>query len=164
SLFDLTSTEQLRRLRVGELDAGLLRPPVGFPELEYKFVEESSQLLAAPLGHRLTRKRDLQWKDFDGEGLVLMHPTVQHGYYDSFLAACEKAGAKPRVAQYANDIQIKMWLISAGFGVAPATATLAQVKRPGLVLRPLPEGLPPVQTVLVWRRQDGSPALANFLP
>jgi DNA-binding transcriptional LysR family regulator len=163
SLFDLTSTEQLRRLRIGELEAGLLRPPVGFPELEYKFVEESIQLLAAPVGHRLARKRQIQWADFHGEGLVLMHPTVQHGYYDPFLAACEKAGAKPRVAQYANDIQIKMWLISAGFGVAPTTATLAQVKRPGLVFRSLPAGLPPVQTVLVWRRQDDSPALANFI-
>src|ERR1041385_4436604 len=33
SLFDLTSPEQLHRLHNGELDAGLLRPPVGFPEL-----------------------------------------------------------------------------------------------------------------------------------
>jgi DNA-binding transcriptional LysR family regulator len=31
SLFDLTSTEQLRRLHEQELDAGLLRPPITFP-------------------------------------------------------------------------------------------------------------------------------------
>lgn len=163
SLFDLTSTEQLRRLHSGELDAGLLRPPIGSPQLDYKFVEESRQVLAAPIGHRLGRKRKIEWKDFDGEGLVMMHPTVQHGYYDSFLAACAKAGANPRPVQYANDIQTKMWLISAGFGVAPTTATLAEVKRPGLVFRPLPPGLPPVHTVLAWRRQDDSPALAKFI-
>lgn len=163
SLFDLTSPEQLRRIRAGELDAGLLRPPVGFPELEFRLVEESWQVLAVPVGHRLARKKQIDWKDFHGEGLVLMHPTVQHGYYDAFLAACARAGVKPLPAQYANDIQGKMWMISAGFGIAPTTATLAKVKRPGLTFRPLPPGLPPVQTVLVWRRNDDSPVLAQFI-
>ena len=163
SLFDLTSPEQLHRLHTGHLDAGLLRPPVSFPELDYKFVEESWQVLAAPAGHRLTRKKRLEWADFDGEDLVMLHTSLQHGYYDAFLAACAKAGARPRPVQYANDIHTKLWFISAGFGVAPTTATFAQVKRPGLVFRLLPPSLPPVQTVLVWRRDDDSPALANFL-
>lgn len=162
SLFDLTSTEQLGMLRNRELDAGLLRPPVGFPELDWKLVEESYQVLAVPQGHRLAKKRELEWRDFDKEPLVLMHPTVQHGYYDAFLAACADGGAEPRIGQYANDIQTKMWLISAGFGVAPTTATLSQVKRPGLMFRPLPSGLPPVHTILVWRRGDTSPILENF--
>jgi DNA-binding transcriptional LysR family regulator len=163
SLFDLTSTEQLRRLRTGELDAGLLRPPVGFPELAHELVEESWQVLAFPAGHRLAKVRKLKWKDFDGEGLVMMHPGVQHGYYDAFLAACAKDGAKPFPAQYANDVQTKMWLISAGFGIAPTTATLRKVKRPGLLFRPLPPGLPRVQTVLTWRRDDDSPVLKKFI-
>ena len=163
SLSEITTAEQLLRLRAGELDAGLLRPPVHFPELEWRFVEQSPQVLAAPAGHRLARKRHLEWKDFDGEGLVMIQPGQQHGYYDAFLAACARAGAKTYPAQYAQDVQMKMWLISAGFGVAPTTAALAEVKRPGLVFRPLPPGLPPVQTVLVWRRQDRSAVVRNFL-
>jgi DNA-binding transcriptional LysR family regulator len=61
--------------------------------------------------------------------------------------------------QYAHDVQTKIWLISAGFGIAP---TGALAKRPGLVFRPLPPGLPLVQTVLAWHRNDDSPALKNF--
>ncbi len=162
ALFDLTSPEQLRRLNSGELDAGLLRPPVGHPDLDYSFVDSSHQVLAMPAGHPFARKARLDWKDFHEQELVLIHPSAQHGYYDAFFAQCAKAGAKPRTVQYANDIQTKMWLISAGFGIAPTTATLAEVKRPGLVFRPLPSGLPPVQTVLVWRRNDSSPVLAHF--
>jgi DNA-binding transcriptional LysR family regulator len=162
SLFDLTSTEQLRRLRANELDAGLLRPPVGLPDLESIFVEQSEQVLALPAGHRLVKKRRLDWKDFHEEGFVLIDPNGQHGYYDAFFAACARAGAKPGRTQFAHDIQTKMWLISAGFGIAPTTATLAKVKRPGLVFRRLPRGLPPVQTVLVWRCNDRSPVLTNF--
>jgi len=162
SIFDLTSTEQLRRLHDNELDAGLLRPPIGYSELDYEFVEESSQILALTAENPLAKKRKLEWRDFDQQAMVLMHPTVQHGYYDPFLAACAKAAAKPYVAQYANDIQTKMWLISAGFGIAPTTATLAEVKRPGLIFRPLPAGLPLVRTVLAWRRADTSPVLEQF--
>ena len=162
SLFDLTSSEQLDRLRARELDAGLLRPPVGFPELDYQFVNEAAQVLAVPAGHRLAAKRRIEWRDFDGEALVMVQSSKQHGYYDSFLAACATAGAKPHPAQYANDIQTKLWLISAGFGIAPTTATLARVKRPGLVFRNLPPGLPPVQTILAWQKNDTSPVLANF--
>jgi DNA-binding transcriptional LysR family regulator len=164
SLFDLSSPEQMRRLRDRELDAALLRPPVGFPEMDYKFVGEASQVLAVSSRHRLARKRGpLVWKDFDGEALVMMHPNMQHGFYDAFLAQCSKAGAKVHAAQYVNDVQTLLWLISGGFGLAPTTATLAEMKRPGLVFRSLPPGLPLVQTVLAWRRDDVSPVLANFL-
>jgi len=162
SLSTLTSAEQLQRLRAGQLDAGLLRPPVPFHELDFKLVTKSNQELAMPRGHRLARKRILAWKDFHHENLVLIHPSAQHGFYDAFFAACAKVGAQPFTAQYANDIQTKMWLISAGFGVAPTTATLAEARRPGVVFRALPSELPPVQIVLAWRRNDTSPALQHF--
>jgi DNA-binding transcriptional LysR family regulator len=87
---------------------------------------------------------------------------MQHGFYDAFLAECARAGAKPRPAHYTNDVQTKMWLISAGFGIAPITAALAEGRRPGLVFRPLPGGLPPVKVVLAWRREDTSPLLRHF--
>lgn len=163
SLSALTSAEQLRRLRAGELDAGLLRPPVAAPELETRYIEQAPIVLAAPAGHRLAKKRPMEWRDFDGEGLVMIHPDQQHSFYDPFIAACVRAGAKTHVAQYAQDVQIKMWLISAGFGIAPVTATLAGIRRTGVVFRPLPPGLPSVQTVLVWRRLDASPVVRNFL-
>lgn len=162
SFFDLPSIEQLNRLREHELDVGLLRPPVGLPQLDYQLVEQSEQVLALHSGHRLARKKDLGWRDFHDEPMVMMHPNLQHGFYDPFLARCAQAGATPRVGQIANDIHTKMWLISAGLGLAPTTATVAEVKRPGLVLRPLPPGMPKVQTVLVWHRNDESPIVAHF--
>jgi DNA-binding transcriptional LysR family regulator len=160
---ECTSSEQIRQLRAGELDAGFLRPPVEFADLEWRFVEEAFQVLVAPPNHRLMRKRGLEWKDFDGEGLVMIEPNQQHGFYDAFLAACAEAGARVYPAHYAHDIQIIMWLVSAGFGIAPTTASLSQIQRPGVVYRPLPPGLPPVRTVLAWRRDNNSSVLMNFL-
>ncbi len=163
SLFELTSLEQLHRLRADQLDVGLCRSPLGATDLESLFLEESPMVLAAPTGHRLLRSRRLGWADFHNEPLVMIHPSLQHGYYDNFLAACAQAGAKPIVGQYANDVHSKMWLISAGFGVAPTNKTMAEVKRPGLVFRELPSGLPWVQTMLVWKRTNQSPIVTHFL-
>src|SRR5436305_585231 len=87
--------EELNFRRADELDVGLMRPPVVFPELESRFVEESEMILALPSGHRLARARRIHWTDFDEEPLVLIHPNLQHAYYDPFFAECEKAGAKP---------------------------------------------------------------------
>ena len=125
-------------------------------------MDQASQVLALPAGHPLARKRPLKWIDFDNQELVLIHPGAQHGFYDAFFAECAKAGAKPRPVQYANDVRTKMWLVSAGFGIAPTSDSLAEAKRPGLILRPLPPGLPPIYAVLAWRRDDPSPALAHF--
>ena len=160
---DHTSAGQFLLLKRGELDVGLLRPPVASLDLEWREVEQINQVLAVPAGHRLARKKEIQWIDFDGEGLVMIQTSQQHGFYDGFLAACERAGAEVHPAQYVQDISSKMWLISAGFGIAPTTAGVSNIKRPGLVFRPLPPGLPPVQTVLVWRREPPNPIVRNFL-
>ena len=163
SMYELTSIEQLQRLRADQLDVGLVRPPLVFPELDCRFLEESPMALAVHAGHRLAKSRRIRWKDFHNEPLVMMHPSLQHGYYDRFMELCGQAGATPIVGQYANDIHSKMWLISAGFGIAPTTKTLAEVKRPGVVFRDLPPGLPLVQTLVVWKRSNDSPVLRNFL-
>jgi DNA-binding transcriptional LysR family regulator len=120
-------------------------------------------ILALPTGHRLAKARRIRWIDFHNEPLVLIHPNLQHAYYDPFFAECEKVGAKPVVGQYTNDVNSKMWLISAGLGVAPTTQTIAETKRPGLTFRELPTPLPKVKTVLAWKRSNHSPALRHFL-
>lgn len=163
SLSEFTSTEQLQRIRDDQLDVGLLRPPVPHPELEFMFLESSPMVLAVPAGHRLAKVRRIEWSDFDHEPLVMINPALQHGYYDKFLEMCAKAGSTPVLGQYANDVHSKMWLISAGFGIGPTTKTIAEIRRPGLVFRDLPPGLPLVETLLVWKRSNTSPVLRNFI-
>jgi DNA-binding transcriptional LysR family regulator len=160
---DHTTAEQYHLLDQSELDIGLLRPPVENPDLDWRDLEDVHQVLAAPAGHRLARKAALEWKDFDGEGIVMIQSTGQHRFYDEFLNACARSGAKVHPAQYAKDISSKLWLISAGFGIAPTTASVSRIKLPGLVFRPLPSGIPPVKTLLAWRRDSASPVLKNLL-
>jgi DNA-binding transcriptional LysR family regulator len=163
SLHELPSSTQLDQLVNEQLDVGFLRPPVDSAALDSRFLGESEVILAIPANHRLAKIRKYSWKDFHEEPLVMVQPSLQHGYYDRFLALCAEAGARPSVGQYANDVQTVLWLVSAGLGISPTTQTLAEVTRPGLVFRPLPPGVPKVRTLLVWKRTNHSPLLHEFL-
>ncbi len=163
ALHEMTSAMQLQQLVADELDVGFLREPVIHAELKTHFMEEHPMVLAMAAGHRLATRRGIQWADFHQEKLVLMNPRLQHNFYDNFISLCAKAGATPVVSQYANDIHSILWLISAGFGVAPTSKTMAAMTRPGLVFRDLPPGLPLVRLAFAWKGANSSPVLRSFL-
>lgn len=163
SLHEQASNSQIDQLLAEQIDVGFLRPPMDHPDLDALFLSEAPMALAVFAGHRFATARQVEWKDFDEEPLVMVQPALQHGYYDKFLSLCSDAGARPTVGQYANDVQTVLWMVSAGLGIAPTTKTLAEIRRPGLVFCDLPLGRPMVQTLLVWRRADKSPLLREFL-
>jgi len=163
SLFEFGSSVQIEQLLAERLDVGFLRPPVESNQLTVRHLDEAEVLLAVPTQHRLAKAAHISWKDFHQEPLVMVQPGLQHGYYDRFLALCEEAGARPSVGQYANDVQTVLWMISAGLGISPTTETLKETRRPGVVFRPMPPGLPKVRTCLVWKTSNHSPLLHEFL-
>jgi DNA-binding transcriptional LysR family regulator len=54
-------------------------------------------------------------------------------------------------------------LVSAGMGVALVPQSLRNLRRTGVVYRPLREAVPAVVTGLVWRSAEVSPVLAGFI-
>lgn len=54
-------------------------------------------------------------------------------------------------------------LVSAGMGVALVPQSLRNLRRTGVVYRPLAGDAPVVETGLVWRTGDVSPVLAGFI-
>ncbi len=163
SLHELTSSTQLEQLLAEQLDVGFLRPPVDDAELCSRFLSDAPVVLAVPENHRLATAKRIRWKDFDGEPLVMIQPNLQHGYYDRLLALCAEAGARPTVGQYANDVHTVLWLISAGLGISVTTRSPDDPPRAGIVFRPLPPGVPRAQTLMVWKRQNNSPLLREFI-
>jgi len=156
------SVDLLPLLRAERLDVCLLRLSILSDAMASKKILEAKLQLAIPEGHRLAQKRHLNWKDLAEENLILVHPVGQPSFYDTFLSACARAGFQPRIAQYAADAHALMWLVSAGFGIAPVTETLAELRRPRIVFRPLPTDLPPVDIGLAWLKSNDSPVLRHF--
>ncbi len=54
-------------------------------------------------------------------------------------------------------------LVAAGMGISLVPASLAHLKRTGVVYRPLDGGGPTVSIALAWRRADDSPLTRAFV-
>ncbi|HEY4350658.1 MAG TPA: LysR substrate-binding domain-containing protein, partial [Paraburkholderia sp.] len=83
--------------------------------------------------------------------------------HDAVTGSYASRGLVPRFGQEAIQMQTIVSLVSAGMGVALVPQSLRNLRRTGVVYRPLTEAVPAIETGLVWRTQAVSPVLAGFI-
>jgi DNA-binding transcriptional LysR family regulator len=95
NLHELTTVEQVERLRDGELDVAVVRHPlssVGF---------ESGAVYSKPLGvvlnasHPLASTASVRLRDLEGNPLIIFPRYMAPPLYDAFLQTCRDAGYLP---------------------------------------------------------------------
>ncbi|MGH8778920.1 LysR family transcriptional regulator [Paraburkholderia sp.] len=188
-LTEATSDVQIDELVAGRIDAGLVIAPLPprhaaqlswLPIAREPLVIAMSSALAARLdagpGSR-ARKRstpvepdDSGWNpapislaDVADEPLVVFPRRLAPGFYDIIMDCYGVAGLAPRIGQEAIQMQTIVSLVSAGMGVALVPQSLRNLRRTGVVYRPLREAVPAIETGLVWRTTEVSPVLAGFI-
>ena len=155
---------QLEELERGKLSAGFVAAPVSSEQLSQLTVLRETMVAALPKSHTLARAQGaIRLAQLAGEPFILFPRTIAPGFFDRIVAFCRAGGFSPRVEQEAMQSQTIVGLVSAGLGVAIVPASIKQLRRPGVVYRPFKERSPRVETLLVWRREDRSPALQNFV-
>ena len=152
ALREMLSPEQAVALTAGELDFGLLLPPVA-GDLEHIVVQRERFLAALPSGHRLARKRGrLAMRELAGEAFVMVPREIAPGLHDVIAALATRAGFAPRVAQEAIQMQTVVSLVSSGLGVAIVPTSVANLGRRGVAYRELADVHPRLDLWLAWRR------------
>jgi DNA-binding transcriptional LysR family regulator len=101
ALREMLSPEQAAALAAGELDFGLLLPPVsGAQKLEHIVVQRERFVAALPSRHRLARERGrLSISSLAGEPLVMVPREIAPGLYDIVTGLAARAGISINVAQ-----------------------------------------------------------------
>ncbi|MFL9903754.1 LysR family transcriptional regulator [Paraburkholderia fungorum] len=102
-------------------------------------------------------------RDVADEPLVIFPRRLAPGFYDIIMDCYGVAGLAPRIGQEAIQMQTIVSLVSAGMGVALVPQSLRNLRRTGVVYRPLSESVPAIETGLVWRTAEVSPVLAGFI-
>ncbi|KVQ36571.1 LysR substrate-binding domain-containing protein [Burkholderia ubonensis] len=168
-LEEATSDVQIEELAAGRIDAGLIIPPVPprhAAELSYLPVVREPLVLAMPAAAApadAPEDAPVRLADFAALPLVIFPRRLAPGFYDIITGCYGAAGATPRIGQEAIQMQTIVSLVSAGMGVALVPQSLRNLRRTGVVYRPLADGAPVVETGLVWRTGDVSPVLAGFI-
>jgi len=162
-LRELSRPQQLDELRRGEIQVGLLRPPVSEAELASEIILQESFVLALPAAHPLAALRRVPARRLAHEAFVMFSRLPGHVFHDQVMSVCLRAGFTPHVAQEVRQIHTVIGLVSAGIGVALVPASATTMGMAGVVYRPLGEVTPLASTALAWRRDDASPVVAAFV-
>ncbi|TCW81907.1 LysR family transcriptional regulator [Burkholderia sp. SRS-46] len=167
-LAEATSDVQIEELVAGRIDAGLIIPPVPprhAAELSYLPVVREPLVLAMPAAAVPDAPDDtpVRLADVAALPLVIFPRRLAPGFYDIITGCYGAAGETPRIGQEAIQMQTIVSLVSAGMGVALVPQSLRNLRRTGVVYRPLAGDAPVVETGLAWRTGDVSPVLAGFI-
>lgn len=158
-----TSEAQLRALNAGDIDIGLVVPPLYEAGLDYLPVYRDRLVAALPANtYRRTPPR-ISLKTLANKPFILFPRHMGPGLYDANVSFCRRAGFSPRVEQEAIQMQTIVSLVAIGMGVALVPASLLNMRRTGVVYRRLIENSPLVETGLAWKTGNYLPSLAAFV-
>jgi DNA-binding transcriptional LysR family regulator len=152
ALREMLSPDQALALSAGELDFGLLLPPVA-GDLEHLVVQRERFVVALPARHALARARGrIAMRQLSGEAFVMAPRDIAPGLHDIVALLSARAGFSPRVAQEAIQMQTVVSLVSSGLGVAVVPSSVANLGRRGVAYREIADAHQRLDLWLAWRR------------
>ena len=161
SLREQPPADQIDGLKAGRLDVGFVRTSLDDSTLAAELVRRESLMVVLPDDHRLVEQLRIPLEELAQEPFVLFPRARGPAFFDQLMALCGRAGFTPRIVQEAAQLDI-VSLVAAGFGISIMPSSMQNFRRPGLVFRAI-VGAPQVELLIVWRQQNLSPALHNFV-
>ncbi len=154
----------LPALGLGEIDVGMVLPPVTDSQFAYRALMHDRLMVALPAR---TRSRfpggALPLAALAGEPFILFPRAAGPSLYDLVVGSCQRAGFAPRIDQEAIQMQTIVSLVAAGMGVALVPASLRHLRRTGVEYRALKDSTPPVEIGLAWSASEKSPSVRAFV-
>jgi DNA-binding transcriptional LysR family regulator len=162
-----TSLRIFEDVRNGRMTVGLVHPPVPYPDrlASRLLARVAFDHVAVPQNHRLADQPVVHAADLDGEPVLLVDRDDAPTYHDATLAYCAGLDVHPAwVVHPASQVERMLDMVAVGSGIGWLNAwQAAQVGRDGVVIRPLR----PVERFdefhLVWRVDDHSKAVRDFI-
>lgn len=159
-LLELTGDRQQTLLLSGELDLGLSALPMPAPELMARPVFREPLIAAVPTSHALAKSAR---RILASEGFILFPRELAPGLYDLIIAACQRTGFTPRLAQEAIQMQTILGLVAAGLGVAVVPHCMSKLQRSDVDYLALDSTDFVVETSALWQAGNEAAALAALL-
>jgi DNA-binding transcriptional LysR family regulator len=159
-LEEATSADIARKLAAAELDVGLVRLPLlEIAAVDTQVIDPDELYAALPEGSPFSDAHSVALSDLAEQPFILQSRiSVLHSIT---LAACQKAGFMPKVAQEAAQLSAVLALVRSGLGVALVPSRAAGSVPQGVRLVRLASQVP-VLTGVAWPRERPSPLARNF--
>jgi DNA-binding transcriptional LysR family regulator len=135
-----SSPQLVRQSRAQRLHAALIALPTETAGLEVVEIERHPMCAALPSSHRLARRREVALADLAAETLFWFERARQPAFFDHCQQVFARHGFAPPTRREPADQHVLLAEVAAQRGVALLPATFRELRRRGVVYRPLAEG------------------------
>jgi DNA-binding transcriptional LysR family regulator len=156
-------SQQFEAFRRGDIDVGMLRPPITDKALSSEVIFKEPMVVALPEGHALAKLARIPPGRLAGQPFVMFPRLPGLVFHDIIMDYCARAGFAPRIAQQATQTHAVMGLVSGGLGVALVPDSVRIIGMRGVVIRPLAKEAPIARTSLAWQSANASPLVSGFV-
>lgn len=162
-LFEVPSAAQPSALQRGEIDVGLLLPPVPRDGLQLDELWSEDWLVAMPSDHRLAASEVIAISELAGENFVTAHPEFGPGCHQQTQEMFLAAGVRPHIVARAFRRMTMLMLVHSGAGVTLVPGSFANGTMDGIVTRPLLSGEHRMRIAAAYPTGDLQGVVARFL-
>lgn len=165
-LKELSTLQQAEAIIKGELDAGLLRPPIQNSELfEIQVITDEKLVAVLPSSHPFADKSKLSLSDLADEDFITFAKETSPNLHNLILLACSEAGFTPEITQTAPQIQTHISLVSAELGVSLVPECTSKITHPNVTFRKIsgPNKYVKTSMAVARKRDNTSPILNAFM-
>lgn len=162
-LREMTTATQVTALRAGELDLGIVIPPLGDDGGMQTVQFDTDRLaIALPTSHRLAGAAPCGVADLAGDPFILWPRDQGVGFHDQVVRLCSAAGFTPNVVQEAHGMHGVLALVAVEAGLAIVPASMASIRPEEITYCPI-DGETAEFSLVLCRRAGGlDPATARL--
>ena len=150
--------QQVSALHAGSLDAGFAFAPVNNNGIQTDPVWVDPVMAILPSRHPLAIKHQIALKEIAVQRLVLCGGDAGLDRNIQLQALLSGTGDLPNVVGHAENHQVQLTLVGAGYGIGLVPAAYAKtIQRPDILVRPIASPPPLIKTFLVYRTGCSGP-------
>ena len=147
----------------GRVDVAFLTlPPTPPRNLSYELVLADSIVVALPERHPLATRRTVPIKLLANESQIVVARDRIAAYYQLIELICQQAGFLLNARHVVDHPQTTMALVAAEAGISLVPASYENVRRPGVIYRPIRPSVS-VKMIAAWKTDDKSSVVRAFL-
>lgn len=162
-LFEMPSALQPAALLRGEIDVGVLLPPVPMDGIALEELWRDPWAVALPSDHPLAAYGEITVADLAQHSFIAAHSELGPGGHHQVQALFVSAGVQPRIVAQAFHRQTMLALVQSGAGITLVPGSFVSMAIEGLTFRPLQTDDPGFSVAAASRAGDLPGVVAQFL-
>lgn len=158
----LPSAKQRTALLEGRIDIGFMIGEFESTRVHNVLVDQDDHVALLPDSHPLASKRTLRLADLAAEPWVMGTEDAFSTYRRLLLPLCHEAGFMPEVVQQASNSNGILGMVAAGVGVTVYAGCARNLRRTGVVVKPLADVSATIPVFAAWVGEGASEVLRRF--